>query len=199
MLVEKELINDPRLTPKMERVRSGSKQYFKERKEGDRSSASDNADVILEHPTDVAMYAELIDGQWYWVTGCAECKGEERDWMSYVECDKHNRCSVCSTNTKDLAEGVVRWGGKRGWTCGICKEARDLERKREAFAKLDGEEPDCDYTDEPICPHCGTQLSSDELYESQDMECYVCEGEIEVEVDYSRYFTTKVKGKRITE
>ncbi len=197
-MIEKELINDDRLTPTMKRTRSGSKQYFRESNIDNKFTDDDNAAAVLEHPTDVAMYAELIDGEWYWVTGCAECKGEERDWMSYVECDKHNRCSVCSINTKDLAEGVVRWGGKRGWTCGTCKEARDLERKREAFEKLDGEEPDCVYTDEPICPHCGTQLSSDELYESQDMECYVCEGEMEVEVGYTRDFTTKVKGKRIT-
>ena len=39
-----DLINDNRLTPTMERVRSGSKQYFKQRKGGDRSSASNNPD-----------------------------------------------------------------------------------------------------------------------------------------------------------
>jgi hypothetical protein len=193
----KEPIHDDRLSPTMERVRSGSKQYFKQRKEGDRTSASDNPDVTLEHPTDVAMYAELIDGEWYWVSGCAECNGEERDWMSYVECDKHNRCSQCSINTKDLAEGVVRWGGKRGWTCGTCKDTMDLERRMEAFDKLNGEEPDCLYTDEPICPHCGTEQGSDDLYESQDMNCYVCGGEMSIQVDFTRSFTTTVKGKRI--
>jgi hypothetical protein len=196
MLVEKELINDDRLTPTMKRGRSGTKQYFKEYNPDDRTSVHENAEVVLEHPTDVAMYAELIDGEWYWVTGCAECKGEPRNMMSYVECDKHNVSKVCSIKSKDLPEGVVRWGGD-GWTCGTCKDARDAETRREAFEKLDGEEPDCFYTDEPICPHCGSELGSDDLYESQDIECYVCEGNITVEVEFSRSFTTKVKGKRI--
>lgn len=196
-MLMKEPINDIRLTPTMERVRNGPKQCFKERKDGDRSSASNNPDVVLVHSTDVAMYAELIDGVWYWVTGCAECKGEERDWMSYVECDKHNRCSVCSINSKDLPKGITRWGGKRGWTCGTCQDAKNLAIRQEAFDKLDGEEPDSYNTDEPICPHCGTQLSSDELYETQDINCHVCDGEIKVEVEFSRSFTTRVKGKRI--
>lgn len=198
MLVEKELINDERLTPTMERTRSGSTQMFREKNPDDRSFISnENADVILTHPTDVAMYAELIDGQWYWVTGCAECKGEERDWMTYVECDKHNRCASCGTNSKDLPEGVVRWGRKSGWVCGVCKDIEDEERRREAFAKLDGDEPDCFYTDEPICPHCGSEQGSDDLHESQDLECWVCGGNMEVEVEYSRSFTTRIKGKRI--
>lgn len=197
MLVKKKLINDPRLTPTMKRTRSGKTQLFREPNIDNQFTNEENAAAVLVHPTDVAMYAELIDGEWYWVTGCAECKGEERDWMSYIECDKHNRCSVCSIKSKDLPEGVVRWGGKHGWTCGTCKDARDLEIRMEAFEKLDGEEPDCFYTDEPICPHCGTQQGSDDLHENQNIECYVCHGEMEVEVDYTRSFTTRVKGKRI--
>lgn len=196
MSVEKELINDDRLTPTMKRSRSGSTQYFKEDREGDREPTSRNPDFTLEHPTDVAMYAELIDEKWYWVTGCAECKGESRDMMSYVECDVHNICSICSIKRKDVKEKSV-WGGLYGWTCNPCHDARDKEVRKEAFEKLDGEEPDCFYTDEPICPHCGTELGSDDMNESQAVECYVCKGQVEVEVEYSRSFTTRIKGKRI--
>ena len=194
-MLEKELIIDSRLTPTMKRSRSGSTQYFKEYDKDDREPTSRNPDFTLKHPTDVAMYAELIDEKWYWITGCAECKGEPRDMMTYVECDKHNICKVCTIKRKDVKERSV-WGGN-GWTCNPCHDLLAKEVRDDAFEKLDGEEPDCHYTDEPICPHCGSELSSDDLNESQDIECYVCEGKIEVEVDYSRSFTTRVKGKRI--
>ena len=119
---------------------------------------------------------KLIDGEWYWVSGCGECNGEERDWMTYIECEKHDRCSVCSKNRKDI-KGPA-WGGKRGWTCNSCYEFKQSEIRREAFEKLGGEEPDCSYNDEIICPHCGSKISNDDMYESQDIECHVCYGEI---------------------
>ena len=164
-------------------------------------TSEENADVVLEHPTDVAMYAELIDEEWYWVTGCAECKGEERDWMLYVECDKHNRCCECGTNTKDLAEGVTRWGGKLGWQCSTCKDARDVEIREEAFETFNENEFDeWDYydTDNIKCPHCGSEIYNDDIYESEDTECGVCEGEVHIEVNHSVTYTTSIKGKRIT-
>ena len=115
-MITPELILDKRLTPTMERVRCGKTQMFREKNPDDRSFISvENADVILVHPTDVAMYAELIDGKWYWITGCAECKGEPRDWLSYIECDKHNRCCRCGINRENIKDISV-WGGKRGWT-----------------------------------------------------------------------------------
>jgi hypothetical protein len=197
----KELINDDRLTPTMERIRNGESQMFRDTKQDDRSFIGrENADVILTHPTDVAMYAELIDNEWYWVTGCSECKGEERGWVTYIECDRHNICSSCSIPSKNLEEGVKRWGGKKGWTCGTCKDIKDLEIRETAFEKFNEEEhSEWDFTsnDEIICPHCGTELSSDEVYESQDMECYVCEGEIEVDVEFALTYSTSVKGKRV--
>ena len=97
---DKELINDERLTLTMKRIRNGKTQMFREKNKDDRTSINrDNSDVILEHE-DKAMYAELFDEKWYWVSGCAECNGKERDWMSYVECEKHDRCSSCSINRK---------------------------------------------------------------------------------------------------
>ncbi len=137
----KKLINDKRLTPTMERVRSGRTQLFRERNKDDRSFiGSDNCDVSLQHEIK-SMYAELIDGQWYWLNGCAECNGEERDWMTYIECEEHDRCRTCNTNRKDIKGSV--WGGKEGWQCKPCHESEHLEIRRIAFEQLDGEEPDC--------------------------------------------------------
>lgn len=189
-------IDDKRLTPTMQRVRCGRTQLFREKNKDDRSFiSSDNCDISLEHEKR-EMYAELIDGVWYWVSGCAECNGEERDWMTYIECEKHDRCSVCSTNRKDIKGGV--WGNKKGWICALCNDQKRLEKRRNAFDKLNGEEPDCYHTDNIICPHCGTELSSEEMHEDQEIECHVCEGEIELEVEYYFIYTTRVKGKRIT-
>ncbi len=78
----KELINDDRLTPTMRRLRDGSTQLFREASKNDGSFInSDNACVILKHEKR-SMYAELIDGFWYWVEGCGPCKGEKRSFRS---------------------------------------------------------------------------------------------------------------------
>jgi len=191
----KPLIDDDRLTPTMERSRSGSTQMFREKGIDNAFTSGENADVILNHENK-SMYAELIDDKWYWVNGCAECVGEPRDWMTYIECVEHDVCRTCNANRKDVE---VAWGGKPGWQCGTCHDIKENEIRIEAFEKLDGEEPDCHYTDDIICPHCGSEVSNDELYESQDTECYVCKGEMFVEVEYSATYTTVVKGERITE
>lgn len=195
-MLDKILINDNRLTPAMKRVRNGRKQLFRELSKDDRSfTISDNSDVILEHENK-EMYAELINGKWYWVSGCAECNGKERNFMSYIECEKHDKCSVCSVNRKEI-KGPV-WGGKKGWTCRSCQKAKELEIRREAFNKLGGKEPDCSYTDEIICPHCGSKIHDSDIHESQDMECSVCYGELSVEVEYTISYSTMIKGERVT-
>lgn len=194
-----ELLNDKRLTPTMERIRNGSVQMFRERNPDDRTFISkENADLILEHKTDRSMYAELIDGQWYWVTGCEECKGNPRNTArSYIECDKHNVCVCCGISRKDI-EGSV-WGGINGWTCNPCHEAEKMERRRAAFEKLNGEEPDTTYMDSIICPHCGSEAGSEGVHEPQSMECYVCEGEFYVEVNWTPDFSTTIEGERMKE
>ena len=195
--MKKELINDDRLTPTMERIRNGKTQLFRERNPSDRTFINkENSDVTLEHKNK-EMFSELIDGEWYWVSGCAECNGNERGHNSYIECEKHDVCSCCGISRKELNDSV--WGGHKGWTCKPCMEAKELEIRRKAFEKLDGEEPDCYYTDEIICPHCGSEICKDEIRESQETECGVCGGEVEVEVEYILNYTTKIKGKRITE
>lgn len=189
------LINDKRLTPTMERVRSGRTQMFREKNTNDMSFINrDNSDVILEHENK-AMYAELIDGEWYWINGCAECNGKDRDWMTYVECDNHDRCSVCFISRKEI-QGPVH-ASKKGWICKPCNESKKLETKTGAFKKLDGEEPDCSYRDNIICPHCGSEISNDDIHESRDLVCHVCEGEMTVEVEYTASYSTTIKGKLI--
>ena len=190
------LIDDKRLTPTMERVRSGRTQLFRERNKNDRTFIDrDNADVILEHKNE-EMYAELIDGQWYWISGCAECNDRERNIVdSYIECEKHNVCISCFISRKDIKGSV--WGGLKGWTCKPCKAAADLERRKAAFIRLDGEEPDCLYTSEIIYPHCDSEIEGGDINESQDVECEVCEGDLSVEVSYSALYSTSIKGERI--
>ena len=191
-----ELINDKRLTPTMERIRSGSTQLFREWNKDDHTFIGiENCDVKLNHENK-EMFAELIDGKWYWVSGCSECNGKPRG-HSYIECEKHDVCSSCGCSRKDAGNGV--WGGMYGWTCNSCKEANDSEMRREAFEKLDGEDPDCSYQDKIICPHCGSEVSNDDIHESQDMECYVCEGEFSLEVEWTPSYSTTVKGDRIKE
>ena len=52
--------------------------------------------------------------------------------------------------------------------------------------------------DDIICPHCGSKTGIDDVYEDEERECGVCEGEMKIEVHHSFSFTTKIKGKRIT-
>lgn len=196
--MELELINDSRLTPTMERVRSGRTQLFRERSSNNKENITSDDHAISLIPKNKEMHADLIDGQWYWVNGCAECNGEERGFSTYIECEAHDVCESCFINRADVKEKSV-WGGSKGWTCNTCKEARDLEKRREAFSKLDGEEPDCSYCNEIICPHCGSKLSSDDRHETEDIDCHVCEGEIHLEVEYTFHYSTTIKGKRITE
>lgn len=199
-MIDKELINDKRLTPTMRRVRSGRTQLFREYNEDEKSSISDNnCDVSLEHKNK-AMYAELIDNQWHWVNGCGACNGEERGFKTYIECETHDVCVICSISRKEIKGSV--WGGSKGWICNTCHESERLEIRRQAFEKFNEDKPD-EYEfhcmDEIKCPHCGSEISSQDIYESQDIECGVCEGEISLEVEYTASYSTLIKGKRITE
>ncbi len=184
----------------MNRVRSGPTQIFREKNKEDREYIGDNNfDVSLKHENK-QMFAELIEGEWYWVNGCAECNGEERGWKTYIECEKHDRCSVCFINRKHISGAV--WGSSKGWICRPCKAAEKLEIRRQAFEEFNkSEHDDWDFTsnNEIICPHCGSEIGKDGMHESQDIECHVCEGEIILEVEYTATYSTSIKGKRVTE
>lgn len=188
-------INDQRLTPTMERIRSGSQQLFREiaKKIDRRFTSKENACVILE-PPEKHIFAELIDGKWHWVNGCAACNGEPRNWGTYIECDKHNVCRTCGAARKDVETAR---GGRNGWQCGKCND-REYEAKKSAaldHAKEIGHtEDDCQYEDKIICPFCATEQSSDDRHESQNgIECGTCGGVFDLEIEYSpSYSTTRV-------
>jgi len=128
-------IDDPRLVGYTNRTRSGSEQVFytgNDWRDFDRYHADgggikrnvvmhDKPDTIRLKPPQSHYYAQLIDGEWWWVNGCAECNGRPRDWMTYIECDQHNVCRTCHTPRAELKEAP--WGGKNGWQCQSCADA----------------------------------------------------------------------------
>jgi len=190
------LIEDDRLTPDMGRIRSGSTQLFRRKGLDNKFTSTENADVILE-PSNRELYAELLDGKWYWINGCAECNGKPRDWTTYIECEKHNVCRTCSIPRKELKEPP--WGGKHGWQCKPCA---DVERKAKKIAALETIEKkeydawDYKYTDEVLCPHCGTEQNT-EYGDGGERECRLCNGKFSLEIDHAVKYSTEVIGDRI--
>jgi hypothetical protein len=196
-MTEKILIVDARLTPDMIRIRSGRKQEFHD--PNNRSHPSEGADVTLIPPRP-ELYAENIDGQWYWVNGCAECNGKPRDcWMSYIECETHNVCRTCKTPRKALT--AIPWAGKHGWQCQPCADAEREATKAERLAAIaaeDYDESDYENLNEIKCPHCGTAYEPDgEVYDRSVDECEICGGQYSVEVEYTVTYSTKVIGERL--
>jgi hypothetical protein len=188
-------INDDRLTATMERTRSGS-QYFREKDFPSRGFMTNEPEtcVIIKN-LKPEYYSELVDGVWWWVNNCAECCGNGRDWMS-SECEKHDRCSVCSINGKDLEKGVSRWGGKHGWTCDKCKNAIYEADKAEALENFDEESFDEWHyyrEDEAKCPYCDAKNVFE--YDGDDspepIDCYTCGNEFSIELDFEIKYTTK--------
>lgn len=210
-------INDPRLVNYTDRLRSGSTQVFrtggverdfdryrkemKERRAAGETNPQvemhDKPDTIRLEPPEQHYYADLIDGEWWWINGCSECCGGERDsWKSYIECDKHNVCRTCKTPHHDITE--TPWGGKNGWQCKPCyePEAEDLKAERlKAFDEAGYSESDFYYNDKVVCPHCASEYEPDSPDEwSGEQVCEVCDGEFTVEVEYSvSYSTTRKK------
>ena len=182
LIIEK--INDPRLTPDMDRIRSGSTQLFR-RNYGDRQFTSEeNADVVLRH-NEQHYYAEFINGDWYWVNGCYECSGDKRDWMGYSTCEKHDVCAHCSI-TRKLNKGSC-WGRKEGWVCTSCKDIEHEKLKREALEAFDEDEfCEWDYEglDTPKCPYCNYEIEhcDHDLYEAdnQETKCPRCDNKFKV-------------------
>ncbi|WP_300747230.1 hypothetical protein [Pseudomonas sp.] len=84
-------------------------------------------------PPENGLYAERIDGAWYWVSGCAKCNGTSEKY-SYSVCDKHNVCRLCSTHRSKLTE--TPWGHPDGFTCKPCQDAEDAVAKAAALAKV---------------------------------------------------------------
>ncbi|WP_130908328.1 hypothetical protein [Pseudomonas sp. Sample_16] len=150
-------------------------------------------------PPENGLYAERIDGAWYWVSGCAKCNGTGEKY-SYSVCDKHNVCRLCGTHRSKLAE--TPWGHPEGFTCKPCQDAEDAVAKAKALAKVaesDYDEWDYRCQDECKCPHCATVIHIEaEDYGDKSMSCDTCGGEFELVTEYTVQFTTTVIGERIT-
>lgn len=72
-------------------------------------------------------------------------------------------------------------------TCQFCEP----EAPRPDRAWCHGTGFDIAATDVPVCPYCGAEMSTDDLYESTTRDCDECGAEVEVEVDYKPYYTTR--------
>lgn len=193
-------INDERLTPDMKRLRNGSQQLFRRDYGDNRFTDSSNADVILQ-PPERHIYAELIDGVWHWVNGCAECNGHDRNWMTYIECDKHNVCRTCKTPRNQLTE--TPWGGRHGWQCKPCADAEHEADKAAALAAMPEEYLELDYwrEDTPRCPYCNFELRvesediSGMMDSEQEQECPRCDHVFTIEAECSISYTTRRKAE----
>ena len=192
-------IENNKLTPNMKLSRSGSTMMFR-KDYGDRKiTRIDNADVVIKAPKP-ELVAELIDGEWYWFNDCDECNGNGKDW-GYVKCEKHNVCVTCGTPRKDI-KGTA-WGHRKGFRCDPCQTALNEQARRKALEKVaekEYDEWDHQYTDDLLCPHCGTkqhhEMSDGEP--SSENECEICGGKFSVEIDYSWTYSTRVIGERET-
>ena len=209
-----EKINDPRLTGYTNRTRNGATQVFytgndsrdweRYRADGGGQKANvvmhDKPDTINIEPPEKHLYAELINGEWWWVNGCAECNGRPRDWITYIECDQHNVCRTCAATYSELTEPP--WGGKNGWQCKPCADAEHEQKKQEALDAMptgeDYNEWDFFNNSSALCPHCRYEFESaddSDFYEpgEKTIECPRCDQELEMEVEISFSYTTRRK------
>jgi hypothetical protein len=187
--MKKELIVNEWLTPDMERTRNGATQLFRRKGLDRHFTSEENADVILKHDNK-EMYAELIDGQWYWVSGCAECNGKPRDWMTYIECEEHNVCRTCGIHRNKTTNAL---GGKHGWQCSKCHTAEHEAEKKEALDAMPEEYDTWDFhgQDEITCPYCAHEFS--DSFESNDADddekdCPRCDNVFKVTAVHSLTF-----------
>lgn len=161
-------------------------------------TTTDLPEVSLRPPEN-GLYAERIDGAWYWVSGCAKCNGTGQKY-SYSVCDKHNVCRLCGTHRSKLTE--TPWGHPDGFTCKPCQDAQDAVAKAEALAKVaESAYDEWDYRsqDECKCPHCATVIHVEsEDYCDKSMTCDTCGGAFELVTEYTIQFTTTVIGERLT-
>lgn len=188
----KQLIKDERLHENLDRSRSGIVQVFKEK--------YNNKILFKLTPPSQEMYAELIEGKWYWLKCCNTCKDSKdygKTW-TYQVCDKHDVCVRCFTHRKDLQKV---WGHEYGFICESCKTIVDNEIKCKALKKIEEKGYDAyDYmqTDEILCPHCGTEQDLPDIGSSVDnLICDTCGGKFDVEVETVTTFTTSVVGERL--
>lgn len=196
----KQKIEDDRLNPTLVRIRSGTVQKFYP----STYNGSEKSILFTLPPPSKEMYAELIDGIWYWVKGCSKCEDSMNygESHSYQVCHEHNRCVQCNTHREDLTE--TPWGHKDGFICKPCSDKNDAKVREEAFKKVNSEdydELDYIYNDTVVCPHCGSdngteQFDLDEIESEQ--ECYVCKGKYKLTLNFTVDYSTEVIRERLT-
>lgn len=169
------------------RMRSGSTQVW-----NDARHTSEGLPEVRMEPPQKGLFADRIDGAWYWVCGCEKCL-ESGKGFNYSPCDEHDRCVTCRCTRPELKE--TPWGGcDGGWRCVPCQTTIHAKAKAEALAAAAAKghsEADCWATSEIICPHCATVQSRDDRYESSEgLECHVCDGVFDLEVEHSLSYTT---------
>ena len=177
-------INDLRLSGYVNRTRSGMTQVFymgndsrdfdRYSREGGNSSHGvkmhDKSDTIRVIPPKKSYYSELIDGEWWWLEGCAECNGRPRDWMTYIECDTHNVCVDCKKSRKEIGKETA-WAGKHGWQCDTCRKIEHEAEKKKALAAMPEEYRAWEFHGkyEITCPYCAFEFS--DSWESAHADC----------------------------
>ena len=106
------------------------------------------------------------------------------------------KCVQCYTPRSELTE--TPWWHPTGFMCRPCHEKNHEHEKQEALAKaaLSGhDEHDCFCVDKIICPVCASEISSDDIYDSREMECDVCDAVFDMEIEWSPSYTTTLKVK----
>ncbi len=161
-------LNDPRIHPdKVERIRNGARQEFRFK-----SKRSFDGDFYIDPPEN-HFHLEWQNDTWEWINGCSECNGKPRDWMTYIECEKHNVCRTCQIHR---SKTEVAWGGKNGWQCQCCHDADHEYEKEAALAAMPEEYDSWDFhgKDEITCPYCAYEFSDSWENAGADDEAEEC-------------------------
>ena len=170
-----------------QRTRSGSTQVW-----NDARHKNDGLPEVRLNPPRRGLFADRIDGAWYWVCACEKCLGSGKAF-NYSPCDEHDRCVTCHCTRAELTE--IPWGGcDGGWRCRPCQDRMDAERKATALAAAEAKghsEDDCWATSKIICPYCATDQSDDDRHDSaKGLECGTCGGVFDLEVEWTPSYTT---------
>jgi hypothetical protein len=158
------------------------------------SSRNELPEVKLKPPIR-GLYALRFDDGWYWVCGCSKCLGIEEPYP-YIVCDEHDRCISCKIQRDQLKE--VPWGKPGGWQCKPCNRREHSERKNKAIEEAQARghsEDDYSYTDEIICPVCGSENSNDDMNGKAEhkVTCCICDTEFIVTADYVPKYTSRLE------
>ena len=207
-------ILDTRLKEYTQRQRNGATQVFytgsdsrdldRYRKDVGNSKhgveVHDKPDTIRIEAPESHHYAELIEGEWWWLNGCGECNGNDRGHPTYIECEKHNGCRTCKATRGEITE--TPWGGLNGWQCCPCATAEHETKKAAALAAMPEEHDKWDYigNDEVKCPYCNLEIQDSgdgELYTQgdQDIDCARCDNTFTLTTEFNPTYTMNRKGE----